>query len=281
MSEHFFDASLSTIQHLKQVQALLDQLQPEGAPQAVLVPGSPSPQDNIIAFPGSFNPPTTAHLALLQQARQFASGHAPMHVYAAMSKRTTDKENVERPLMLDRIILLQTVLQHYLPGTGILLFNRGLYVEQAEAIRSAFPKVGRLLFLMGFDKIVQIFDPHYYENRDKALSELFALAELLVAPRGESGEEELAELLHKPENQQFARYVHLLPFDKAYRDISSSEVRQNPEAHLDVIPPEVQQFIHETHAYEPPVRRPDGSVVDYYGERMKVLEEVTSEQTGM
>jgi len=272
MSEYFSHTSSHTVQYLKQVQALLDQLDPKAAPQAVLVPGSPVPRGGIIVFPGSFNPPTKAHLALLEQAQQFASHHGLMHVYAAISKHTTDKEKVERLLLLDRIILLQTLMRDHLPGTGIVLFNRGLYVEQAEAIRTAFPAVTRLLFLVGFDKIVQIFDPHYYDNRDAALSELFALAKLLVAPRGKSGEEELAELLHQPENQQFARYVHALPFDKAYRDISSSEVRQNPEAHRDVIPPEVQRFIDETYAYEPPVRQADGSVIDYYGEHIKKLE---------
>src|SRR5206468_9858701 len=103
-----------TTQHLKHIQSLLDQLHPEAAPQALIVPGSPRPQDNIIVFPGSFNPPTTAHLALLKQAEQYARSHlseSPTQFYAAISKHIVDKEHVERPLLLDRILLLQTVLQ--------------------------------------------------------------------------------------------------------------------------------------------------------------------------
>ena len=175
--------SPSTIQCLRSVQRLLDQLDPEAPPQALILPDSPQPRGTIIVFPGSFNPPTNAHLAMLKQARRFGRQHGGMSVYAALSKRTTDKENVERPLLVDRILLLDTVLRHHLRDIGIMLFNRGLYVEQAEGIRAAFPEVTKLYFLLGFDKIVQIFDPHYYRDRDAALRELFALAEILVAPR--------------------------------------------------------------------------------------------------
>jgi len=195
-----------------------------------------------------------------------------MQVYAAVSKLITDKENVERPLLLDRILLLDTVLRRHLPGTGILLFNRGLYVEQAEAVRTSFPQVTRLLFLVGFDKIVQILDPHYYNDRDAALKELFALAELLVAPRGDAGPEALDELLNRPENRPFAQHVSALSFSTAYRDISSTQIRQHPGAHRSDIPLEVRRFMSETRAYTPPVCLSHGSEIDYYGERVKILE---------
>src|SRR6266566_7197310 len=163
---HAINFSANTIRRLERVQRLLDQLDPEAPPQALVVPGSPMPEGNIIVFPGSFNPPTFAHIALLKQAWQFARMHGPMHIYAALSTHITDKERVERPLLLDRINLLETVLRNHVRHTGIMLFNRGLYVEQAEAVHSSFPQVSNLYFLIGFDKIVQIFDPRYYEDRD-------------------------------------------------------------------------------------------------------------------
>jgi nicotinamide-nucleotide adenylyltransferase len=261
-----------TIRRFRQVQKLLDQLDPQADPQALIVPGSPAPEGKIIVFPGSFNPPTTAHLALLKQAWHFARLHGPMHIYAAMSKHITDKESVQRPLLLDRIILLDSVLRHHLRHTGIMLFNRGLYVEQAEGVRASFPQVTKLYFLIGFDKIVQIFDPHYYEDRDAALRELFALAEFLVAPRGEAGAAELTQLLDKPENRQFASHVLALPLSAAYRNISSTRIRQVPDTHLQEVPQEVQHFIRETHAYTPPIELPDGSRIDYYGLRMQAIE---------
>jgi hypothetical protein len=197
---------------------------------------------------------------------------APVHLYAAISKHTIDKDRVERPLLLDRIMLLDTVLRRHLRDTGLLLFNRGLYVEEAQAVRASFPEVTKLFFLIGFDKIVQILDPRYYEDRDVALHELFALADLLVAPRGDAGADALEKLLGQPGNRQFAGHIHALPFSPVYRTISSTAIRQNPNAHLDEVPPEVRRFIQETHAYDPPQRLPDGAQIDYYGERIKALE---------
>ena len=194
-----------------------------------------------------------------------------MQLYVAMSKHTVDKENVERPLMLDRIMLLDTLLRRRFPHAGILLFNRGLYVEQAQAVRTAFPHVTRLLFLIGFDKIVQILDPHYYDDRDAALRALFSLAELLVAPRGGDGPESLGELVRRPENQPFAQHIHALPFSSAYRYVSSTHIRQSASAHAYEIPREVRDFMRKTRAYAPPLRRQDGSEIDYYGERVKTL----------
>lgn len=263
--------SSDTIQRLKRIQALLDSLNPDAEPQALLVPGSPVPQGSIIVFPGSFNPPTNAHIALLQQARIFARNYESAYLYAAISKRTVDKETVERPTWLDRIDLLNTVLHTYLHDTGIIFFNRGLYVEQAQALHASFPKIRRIFFLLGFDKIVQIFDPHYYEDRDASLVALFNLAELLVAPRGDDGEKELQALLHHPENERFAHYVHPLPFDTQYRHMSSTLIRQGNAASLHDVPPEVQQFIHATHAYEPPLHQSDGTVVDVYAKHVQEL----------
>ena len=262
--------SPETIGRLKSIQSLLDQLNPDAEPQALLVPGSPEPQADVVVFPGSFNPPTNAHIALLEQARKTVG--EPAHLYAAISKRTVDKESVERPTWLDRIELLHTVLHRYLQDTGIILFNRGLYVEQAQALKSSFPSIQRIFFLVGFDKIVQIFDPHYYKDRDASLVDLFGHAELLVAPRGNDGEKELDELLHRRENTHFAHYVHPLPLDAQYRNISSTRIRQGNDAND--VPPEVQQFIHETHAYEPPLHQPNGTVVDVYGDHVRAMNQL-------
>ena len=266
------------ISQLKRVQTLLNQLHPQSALCALVIPGSVLPHGDIVVLAGSFNPPTIAHLALLKQAQKFAIQASPtgrpMHFYAAFSKRTVDKESVERPLLLDRILLLQTLLRRRLPDVGILLFNRGLYVEQAEAIRASFPRVRRIFFLMGFDKIEQILDPRYYADRDAALQALFQQAELLVAPRGKAHEHELAELLDQPQNRRFARFIHALPFDSRYKDISSTQLRQNGLAYAQDVPDEVRRFMRETRAYASPVLRADGSVVDVYAERVRALRQL-------
>jgi nicotinic acid mononucleotide adenylyltransferase len=279
MNDEFVHFSEHALRYLKRVQSLIDQLHPEEEPEALVVPGSPEPRDTVIVFTGSFNPPTLAHLAMLKQARRYARGHEPVHLYAAMSKRTVDKESVERPLLLDRILLLQKLLHKHVPHSGIMLFNRGLYVEQAEAIHRSFSGVKQILFLIGFDKIVQILDPHYYKDRDTALHDLFQQAELLVAPRGNAGEKELEDLIQQPQNKQFARYIHPLPLSSTYRDISSTSVRQRASGYGHEVPQEVRYFMRTTRAYEPPLKRADGTEIDYYGERIKSLNALLHERT--
>lgn len=102
---------------MRRLQRQLDHLRTQDAPEALLVAGSPQPSTGVIVFPGSFNPPTIAHLALLKEAWRYAREHEPLSLYAAFSKRTVDKETVERPLLVDRILLLETILKHRLAGT--------------------------------------------------------------------------------------------------------------------------------------------------------------------
>ena len=269
------------LRRYKRAYRVLERLNPATSPWALVAPRSAPPRGNILVFPGSFNPPTVAHLALLRQARKFANrqgGH--WQLYAALSKQIVDKEAVERLTLLDRVVLLDGILHQQVKHAGILLLNRGLYVEQAEGIRAAFPQVRRLSFLLGFDKIVQILDPRYYTDRDAALRELLHEAHLLVAPRGAEGQAELHELLARPENRPFAHAIHPLPLAGAYREISSTQARQNTRSGLRVLPEEARDFITRTRPYAQPQARSDGTEIDFYAERTRALQQCFSEWCG-
>lgn len=254
------------VRRYRRIQRILDCLDPAARSYAFLAPGSVQPRKHIIVFSGSFNPPTHAHLAMLQQAQRFARQQGgSWQVYAALSKYSVDKETVERMTLLDRVALLSDVFKHQGMRTGIMLLNKGLYVEQAQGIRAAFPHVRRLFFLLGFDKIVQILDHRYYTERDTALHKLFSLAGLLVAPRGAGGQHELAELLARPENRPFARAIRALPLAERYRHMSSSQVRQG--AQWADLPALVRDFIWRTHPYAVP-----DSHIDVYAERTRALQ---------
>src|SRR5439155_697733 len=67
---------------------------------------------------------------------------------------------------------------------GALLQNRGLYAEQALAIREAWPALEELTFVVGMDKVAQIFDRRYYDDFESSLAALFRYSRLLVAARG-------------------------------------------------------------------------------------------------
>lgn len=196
---------------------------------------------------GSFNPPTRAHLALVEAAR--AAG-ADLVAFV-VPLRSIDKETVEAATIDDRVALLDAIAARL--GAALALTNAGLYVDQARAFRALLP-MARLSFVIGFDKLVQIFDPRYYDDRARALDELVAHADLLVLPRAEAGEAEVAALLADPANRRWASAVTVLPAPATLDPrLSATAVRAGvPDADLDrVLPPESAAFLRRWQPYRP------------------------------
>jgi nicotinic acid mononucleotide adenylyltransferase len=220
------------------VEALVDALDPAGAPEARLVraAGSSGP---LGLLPGSFNPPTDAHVALARAGR--AAGL--VSVYYLLSKQTVDKERVTGIPLADRLDLLCRIAAE--SGDGVAFANRGLYVELAGAMRRLLPSA-RLVFLVGHDKIVQIFDRRYYADRDAALEELFGLATFLVAPRADADGDALADLLAAPENRRFAGQVAPLALGDRHRDTSSTRVRRGESG---AVPSVVAEYLARQRPY--------------------------------
>ena len=245
---------------------------PDGPPAMRLVYAgeSPRPPTRLGFLAGSFNPLHSAHEALARAAMHTA--HLD-RVLLVLSKRTVDKERVSGMSLEDRLLLLQLFASTH-PGLGVALVNRGLYVEQAALLRSAWPNLQGLWAVVGFDKIVQILDPRYYADRDAALDELFALATVLVAPRAGASPRELHRLLDRPENRRFRDRVRPLPIPPEHGAVSSSRLRAEAEmgrlAGL-AVPELVRAFVEATRVYAPPLRRPDGEEVDAYGLRVSLI----------
>jgi hypothetical protein len=84
----------------------------------------------------------------------------------------------------------------------------------------------------------------------------------------------VSDLFGQPQNQPFDAFIHALPLSGAYRDVSSSRVRQHGAEYLQDVPEEVRRFMRDTHAYDLPMRVEDGTEVDYYKERVKALKEL-------
>jgi nicotinic acid mononucleotide adenylyltransferase len=172
-------------------------------------------------FAGSFNPLTRSHVALVNTALRSASLDVVIWTCAAVS---VDKERVERAALVDRLAQMRAFLAGR-RGDALALLNRGLYVDEARTLRALLAPTVELTLLVGYDKVVQIFDPRYYADRDAALRELFALARLLVAPRGDDGSAALAALLALPENRPFAAHVNYLDVPPHWLRDSSTEAR--------------------------------------------------------
>lgn len=253
---------LPAIFALREARAALDPALPPRAIVAHEAAGLPAnargPAIGILT--GSFDPLTVAHAALARAALDAGGLDA---VYLALSRRTVEKEGVARPTQADRALVLRLYARRR-ARHGVLLFNRGLYAEQARAARAAFPTAREICFVVGFDKARQIFDPRYYDDRDAALAELFAAAALLVAPRAGDGAAALAALLDRSENRPFRDRVRALPFDPVYAEASSTVVRAAVRAGApveDLVPPEAAAFIAEARPYDQPAPPRTGAAV--------------------
>jgi nicotinamide-nucleotide adenylyltransferase len=218
----------------------------------------------ILLIPGSFNPLTWAHVSLVVNAWLLLNpigGEQSVDCYlwsGAIS--TVAKERVERAAWADRLAQLVTLSRASIHPSGVVLFNKGLYLDQARALRKMVHPETELVIVVGFDKIVQIFDERFYADRDAALHELFDLARILVAPRDADGADELRALLDQSENRPFAENIQFLEAGQA--SLSSSQVRAiaatstAPEDFATLAPPEACALIHETGAY---AQRPSGA----------------------
>ena len=265
--------------YLRAIAALSAQREPAGtvlsAPKRMATNWRRSRQ-RIILIPGSFNPLTWAHVSLAVNAWLLLNpigGERPVAWYlwsGAIS--TIAKEQVERAAWADRLAQLVTLSRASIHPSGVVLFNKGLYLDQARALRSMVHSETELVIVVGFDKIVQIFDERFYTDRDAALRELFRLARILVAPRNADRAEELRSLLNQAENRPFAERVAFMEAGQA--PLSSSQVRAiaatstEPGDFATLAPPEACALIRETSAF---TRFPSGEL-DHYALRQGWLQ---------
>jgi nicotinamide-nucleotide adenylyltransferase len=218
----------------------IDELRRAVGPTLVVLP-DPGPVRSVALLSGSFDPLTVAHAQLAEGAAAFAQ--AVVLVYAV---DTLPKEGAVAPPLLTVAARL-AVLRRYcrpeerrFPG----LASHGLLADQAEAAAERFPGA-ELWVVAGSDKVLQLFDPRWYQDRDAALERLFARARLLYADRtGTEGG--VRRVLARRENRRWRD--HVVPLEPARRvaDVSSRIVRElvrRGEVVDHLLPPEAREAV--------------------------------------
>jgi hypothetical protein len=123
-------------------------------------------------YPGSFNPPTVAHLALAEAA---VSTCGLSRVDLVVSRVALAKESVSRPRFEHRIEVLQAVVRARSSWLGLVVTDHQLLVDLSA---------GYDVLVLGADKWAQVLDPAFYgssvDRRDAAVA---ALPRLAVADR--------------------------------------------------------------------------------------------------
>ncbi len=118
-------------------------------------------------FPGSFNPPTTAHLAISEAV--LAQRSLDLLVWS-VSRVALAKEDVQRPRLNDRIAVLEEVAAPI----------EWLEIDVTDAQLLSDIAAGFDVIVMGADKWQQIHDPIFYGNdparRDASIAALPTVA---------------------------------------------------------------------------------------------------------
>jgi nicotinic acid mononucleotide adenylyltransferase len=124
----------------------------------------------IGAYPGSFDPPTVAHLAI---ARAAVEAYALERLDLVVSRSPLDKEHVRIPSLEDRLAVLEEVVAP-IDRLGLVVTDHRLLVDIAQ---------GYDVLVMGADKYGQLHDPKYYDDPDAMRAALARLPRLAVVAR--------------------------------------------------------------------------------------------------
>jgi len=205
----------------------VDELRSGDRPRLVLWPERAATPRSIALLAGSFDPITVAHVAMAEAAREVAE--LVVLVYAV---RTLPKEGgAGSPLVPEgeRIRTVAAVCASR-PATAAGLCSHGLLADQVAAAEDRFPGAGVTL-VVGSDKLAQLFDPRWYEDRDAALAGLFARADVRYAVRAG---DDLRGALRIAGELGHGDRIRPLPVDPAVASVSSRTVREALRAGRDV-----------------------------------------------
>ena len=162
------------------------------------------------AYPGTFDPPTIAHLAVAEAARSMCGLDA---VDLIVNARPLGKAGM-RPLTA-RVAMLEAVASAR-PWLGVVVTDRLHLADIAE---------GYDVLVMGADKWAEVLDPAYYRSEDERDAAVARLPTLAIAPR---------DGLSLPDR------CIVLNVDPTLGTVSSTAARAGRH---DLVPPEARPFL--------------------------------------
>ncbi len=124
----------------------------------------------IGVYPGSFNPPTVAHLAIAEAARL---AHDLSSIELAISRVALAKETVQLPRFDHRVEAVRASVED-IDWLRVVVTDHQLLADIAADYD---------VLILGADKWHQIQEQHWYGSRDQRDRALAALPRLAVAPR--------------------------------------------------------------------------------------------------
>lgn len=184
----------------------------------------------IAVLPSAFNPPTVAHVRLLEIA---CAVEGMTGAAALLSTRNVDK-GIYGASLADRVGMLVSLNQDR-PDIAILAANAARIPDQAQALRVAHPDAA-FDFVVGYDTLIRVFDPRYYDDMARDLTGFFEHHRLIAMNRGEVTVDEVRRFLASEAAAAFAGRIVACALEEEPSRLSSSLAREGV-ARGDVAPP--------------------------------------------
>jgi nicotinamide-nucleotide adenylyltransferase len=217
--------------------AAIDRAGRPGRPRLEILGTSPPAVGSVGLVPGSFDPMTVAHAAL-------AAALGTDLTLLVWSPATLPKEagpgGDPSPPLLEPEDVLASLLAWCgpRPWARVTVCSHGLLADQVEAAAASFPR-SRLVLGVGSDKVLQLLDPRWYEDRDAVLERLFDRAEVVAAARAGQTMEVVREA-------RWSDSIRTVRLPAGLEAISSRAVREAVRRREDVsaaVPPEILPFV--------------------------------------
>ena len=142
--------------------------------------GGPTFTGRAAVLPSAYNPPTRAHLGLLELARTVEGVST---VAAMLTTNNVDKSLFGAPLSHRVGMLLAMHAES--PHVAVVASNAARLMDQGMALQASFTGV-EFDFVVGFDTLVRLFDPKYYEDMPSSLDRFFASHRVIATNRAEA-----------------------------------------------------------------------------------------------
>ena len=210
-------------QKLESYTEAVSQLAPKGPPEARILK---EPVDlavlaskRCLVLDAAFNPPTTAHWALAQESARVANAET---ILLQLAVTNVDK-GIEGADLGQRLLMLEAISNSD-GRTGVSICSHARFVDKAAALARISPKT-RFIFAIGFDTLVRLVDPKYYQDMEADLEALFGIADFAVANRGDRDMSDLEGYLDNPALRSYENNIHQVILAQSLANISSSNIR--------------------------------------------------------
>lgn len=187
----------------------------------------------LLVLDSSFNPPHLGHFNLVHRAVEHFKHHGQTcSVLLQLSVNNADKapQPASFPHRLEMMQVFAQELQSQLGCNCLVaLTKHGKFLDKSEAIKEGLGRDLHIVYLLGFDTLIRLFDPKYYKpiSVQESLAEFMQNTELFCLTRDcQNGEQMnwVRECENVPEQWE-QKIILEHNSDSKTNSISSSNVR--------------------------------------------------------